>query len=147
MIPKNTLLRNKVKNLIKDEGNYEEMKVEKMNPDVIQGIYHVRRRLNQMIKKRTSSLLTETAVDLKEAGDLLELLEERLIMDGLDLSDALRSKEELKTKYGSYDKFFSTTDHVDSDTKGFIPFVNRGKAITDGAHTMYIDRNMNHDCF
>lgn len=132
MIPKNTMLRNNIKKIIKGHCPEYLEDIKKMNVDDFQGPYHVSRRLNQMIKKRTNSMLAGSSINLEEVGDLLGLIEERLILEGHDLNDAINQHRALINQYGDYSKHYTSTSSIDLDCKIFLPYVDRGKIVTDG---------------
>lgn len=137
MIPKNTLIRKKVASSLKE--NYKPL-IKKIDTDELQGIYHYRRRLNQNIKKRITSLLSETTVNKFELADLLELLNERAIIDGFELSDCEPIRTQLNKEYGNYKDKFTTTEYINEVEKGFIPYYVKGHVITDGSHESRVNR-------
>lgn len=137
MIPKNTLIRKKVAKSLKRD--YEPL-VKKIDTDELQGGYHYRRRLNQNIKKRLTSLLTETSVSESEMADLLELLNERAIIDGFELSDCEPIRNHLNKEYGDYKDMYTTIEDIDEEEEGFIPYHVKGHVITDGSHESRINR-------
>lgn len=137
MIPKNTLVRRNVaKHIKKEYDDFIKSPVKKIDVDEIQGNYHYRRRLNNNIKKRVTSLLTECTVEIDEMADLLQLLNDRALLDGFDIRDVLSKMSELNEKYGSYSDNYTTTDNVDIEDDGFIPYRVLGHKISGSTTAM-----------
>lgn len=134
-IPPNTLLRDKAKSIFKKEGL--STLVKKIDVDEIQGEYHYRRRLNQMIKKRVDSLLKGNIGNIDEAADLMDLINERLMLDGYSLDDVKERATEIHERYGTYSKHYTTQkEGIETESCVFIPYESLGKVITDRDHSM-----------
>lgn len=143
-IPKNTLLRDKAKKILSDEGL--DLLIEKMeNKDPQTFQYRYRRRLNQMIKKRVDSMLKGNILDITEVADLLDLVETRMLLDGNELKSAMIRRMTLKDEYGSYTKGYTNVGDIDSEQNFAVGYTRSGKIITDQAHKAYIERAINEE--
>lgn len=131
MIPKNAMLRDKVKEFIRKENQIELDGVKKMDIDDFQGLYHISRRLNQCIKKRANSMLSGSSINLIEVADLLSLINERLVIEGESLEDAIKEMTILDKVYGQYTKHYTSKRELDIDSDVFLEYVDRGKIVTD----------------
>ena len=143
-IPKNTLLRDKAKKILRDEGL--DLLIEKMedkDPQTFQ--YRYRRRLNQMIKKRVDSMLKGNVLDITEVADLLDLVETRMLLDGDELKSAMIRRMTLKDEYGLYTKGYTNVADIDSEENFAVGYTKSGKIITDRGHKAYIERAINEE--
>lgn len=147
IIDKNRLMRNKAKKILKANGELlaENKVIIKMDTDIPQGEYHYRRRLNQNIKDRVASLTRNLNFRLEEVADLLDLLEERLKLDGNSLEDVAPHRAELKRKYGSYSKKYTTTTLLDVESDVMVEIWHNGKKLTDGANKSLTERLINEE--
>lgn len=143
MIPKNTLIRNKIKSKLKKSQDYRKEFIQSMDKGSMNDDHHFRRRMNQMLKKRLTSLLCPFKIDIEEAGDLLELFEERLLMDGYTLNDVIEKKEQLKMRDGDYTMRYTTTENLEEEAIPImIPYKKAGHVIMDGEHITRVKRRL-----
>lgn len=126
-IPKNTLIRNK---------GFK--KIMKKNPDcAIEQIPEsseitYKKRLNQNLRNRLQTLLSYNEIRLDDVADLLSLLETRIELENISLSEAMIRKEKLDEKFGKYTKRYTTSYDIKVDKKcGFIPYEHMHKLTAD----------------
>lgn len=124
-IPKNTIVRDNVrKNLRKilPDVCINKFSSSGNNPD-----WDYKKRLNANLRKRLNSLISQNTIRSNELGEFLGLLEERLMLEGMDLQTGLNEKKALEDTYGKYTKRLNVYTDIyteDNDCGGFIPYVS-----------------------
>ena len=149
IVDKNRLLRNKAKKILKEKGELfgsDDMPaIQKMDIDIPQGEYHYRRRLNQNIKDRVNSMCRDLTLNMNEVADLLDLIQERLKLDGHSLEEVEPYRVALHAKYGGYSKKFTTNYLFETDADIMVEISHNGHKITDGANKRLAERVINEE--
>lgn len=118
----NTLLRNKVGKELK-KSNINCIEKFKLEDDVKRKKAYMR-RLNQNIRKRTSAMLSYNSVRAEDVAELLDLIDARLEIQGIDKEEVDVIRKKLNDEYGGYNKRYYTTSDIEVPAKsGFTEYI------------------------
>ena len=76
-------------------------------------------------------MLSGSSINLIEVADLLSLINERLVIAGESLDDAIKEMAILDKEYGQYTKHYTSKRELDIESDIFLEYVDRGKIVTD----------------